>query len=254
MALAAAALVLLAPAAFAQQIQGTLPDGTLNQPYNGQLTCVGQFGVPSWSISAGALPPGLGLTFASCSASISGTPTKAGTFGFTVTVVDQASEIMTSRSFSVNIVGSLTITTPVVLPAGVANQNYNLQLTAAGGSPLYQWTVPASAAGPNVLPAGLTLSTTGVLSGTPTTAGNYGFELTVTDSANASTTAFFQLAITPPLVITTGSPLPTGTINTAYSQQVSATGGTSPYTFTIATPTTAPPGMVISTSGVMGGV
>ncbi|MBZ5603382.1 MAG: putative Ig domain-containing protein [Acidobacteriia bacterium] len=248
-----AGLALLAPAAFAQSIQGSLPDGTVNQPYNGSLTCT-QFSTPSWSISAGALPPGLGLTYNSCSASITGTPSKPGAFSFTVTVIDLELMTSASRNFTVNIIGPLVITTPVILPAGVVNQNYNLQMAAAGGAGGYVWSVPSSAAGPNVLPKGMALSVPGVLSGIPTAEGNYGFDISVTDAANATTSAFFQLVVTPPMLITTASPLPTATVNTAYSQQINATGGTSPYTFSITTPTSAPPGMVISTGGVLGGV
>jgi len=249
-----AGLLLLAPAAFAQnffQISGSLPNGGINSPYNGQLTCNGT-GATVWSVSNGTLPIGLGLTFQGCTATIGGTPTLSGTYAFTIQAFDRQSQSTATKSFTVTIVGNITIATPVILPNGVVNQGYNLQLAAFGGSGPYGWTLPASVAAPNVLPPGLTLTQTGLISGIPTTAGNFGFDITVTDQANSTATASFQLLIAPPMVITTPSPLPTGTLNTGYSQQIATSGGTAPYTYSIVDPNDAPPGMNISPTGVLG--
>lgn len=76
------------------------------------------------------------------------------------------------------------------LQAGTVNQPYNLQLSASGGSGGYQYNV-----GSGILPPGLTLSTTGLISGTPTVAGTSSFSLKVTDSSSNAATANFSLTV-----------------------------------------------------------
>ncbi|KOV85060.1 S8 family serine peptidase [Nocardia sp. NRRL S-836] len=64
----------------------------------------------------------------------------------------------------------------------------SLQLSATGGTPPYSWTVSG-------LPAGLTASSSGAISGTPTTAGTYSVTATVTDSAGKTGTATFSWTV-----------------------------------------------------------
>ena len=248
-------LALLSPAAFGQlQILTTsLPTGGVNSPYNAPLSCNGS-SMASWSVFSGTLPPGLTLASSGCAATIGGTPTLSGSFFFTLQVIDPAFPDPASRAFTITIVGSLTVTSPVILPAGVANQNFSYQLSALGGTPPYTWALSPSLVSPNVLPAGLSMTSNGFISGTPTSPNTYGFNIMVTDTANTSVSTDFELKITPPMTITTPSPLPTGTINSTYSQQLNVTGGTAPYTFAIATPATAPPGMTITSSGILSNV
>ena len=204
-----------------------------------------------WSLT-GTLPPGLGFSAQGPTATVSGTPTTPGSFPVTVQVTD-AEKSSGTASFTINITGSVTITTSVILPSGVVGQNYNLQLGASGGAGPYKWVLPVGAA-PNELPRGMSLSTAGVISGAPTLAGNYGFDVTATDTQGAAATAHFEVTIAPAMTILTASPLVTGTVNSAYSQPISVTGGTPPYTFSIVDPGNAPPGIVIAANGVLGGV
>ena len=81
-----------------------------------------------------------------------------------------------------------TITTASTLSAGKVGTAYNLQLEATGGTPPYSWSVSAGG-----LPAGLSLSTAGVLSGTPTTAGTFSFTVQVT--GGGTSTKDFDLRI-----------------------------------------------------------
>src|SRR5207248_2087972 len=79
-------------------------------------------------------------------------------------------------------------------------------------------------------------SSTGLISGTPTNAGNFTFTFVVKDAAAATISKGFTLTINstaPPLNITTASPLVSGTVGTAYSQTLAATGGTAPYAWSV---------------------
>ena len=67
--------------------------------------------------------------------------------------------------------------TTTTLPAGTVGTAYSQALAATGGTTPYIWTIAAG-----TLPAGLTLSSAGVLGGTPTTAGSATFTVRVTDA------------------------------------------------------------------------
>jgi hypothetical protein len=78
--------------------------------------------------------------------------------------------------------GSLTIST-TSLPNGAVGTFYSQTLAATGGAPPYSWSL-AGGSGP--LPTGLTLSSNGTISGTPSSAGTFNFTVQVNDSASAS--------------------------------------------------------------------
>ncbi|MGC9972471.1 MAG: M36 family metallopeptidase, partial [Bryobacteraceae bacterium] len=164
-----------------------LPSGSAGAAYSQSLAASG--GVPpyTWSITSGALPVGLALSSAGV---IAGTPTTAGNYSFTVRVADSASAAAT-QTFSLTISGlPPTITTSSTLPSGFTGWTYSQTLAAAGGVPPYTWSITSGA-----LPAGLALSSAGVIAGTPTAAGNYSFTVRVTDSASAAATQPFSLTV-----------------------------------------------------------
>jgi hypothetical protein len=195
----------------------SLPNGTINTPYTQQLTATGGTGAISWAVSAGALPTG--LTLGPTSGAISGTPTVSGTFNFTVTATDSITQIG-SQAYTLTVLNTLAIT-PTSLPNGTINTPYTQQLTATGGTGAIGWAVTAGA-----LPAGVTLApSTGILAGTTTASGTFNFTVTATDSLTQTGTRAYSLTINGVLAITPTS-LPNGTINTPYTQQLTATGGT----------------------------
>jgi hypothetical protein len=106
------------------------------------------------------------------------------------------------------------------------------------------------------LPAGLNVSTAGVISGTPTAATNGSVTLIVTDSLSTPETAQAALTLTitgvASLSLTTTA-LPAATVNTAYSATVTAAGGVAPYTFTLAGGTSLPAGLTLASSGAISG-
>jgi hypothetical protein len=168
----------------------TLPAGVTGQAYSTTLTALG--GNPpvtadTWSLAGGSLPPGLNLSTAGV---ISGTPTTVGTFPFLVEVMDTgAPQHEASRQFSITVVAPVAITTPALPPAAPGTQ-YTQVVTATGGVPPYTFTSTGT------LPPGLTLSsTTGVVSGIPTTAGTYTFTVMVSDSLGIFATQTYTILI-----------------------------------------------------------
>jgi hypothetical protein len=167
----------------------TLPAGTAGTAYSKTLTANGGTAPYSWVVASGTVPPGLAL---SSGGVLSGTPTTAGTYTFTVRATDSASPAnVATKTYTVTIKMAIS---PKSLPAGTVNVPYSQALTAIGGTGSETWTVASG-----TLPPGLTLSSAGVLSGTPTTAGSFTFTVQVTDSdspANVATRSY-TLTINP---------------------------------------------------------
>jgi hypothetical protein len=123
-------------------------------------------------------------------------------------------------------------------------------LNATGGTPSYTWSLVAGS-----LPAGLTLSSSGILRGTTNATGTFNFTIGVTDSAQQNAQKAFTLTIVAagtPLSITTSSPLPSGTVATAYSTQFQAAGGTTPYRWAVGSGA-LPQGLTLSQDGLLSG-
>ncbi|TCB99618.1 hypothetical protein E0H26_03405 [Micromonospora zingiberis] len=163
--------------------------GEVGASYRVTLTVSGGTAPFAWSVSAGALPPG--LTLGATTGVLSGVPSQAGSFAFTVRVTD-ASGFSDTRPATVVIAAppSLDFADP---PAGRAFEPYSYQLTVTGGTAPFAWSVSAGA-----LPPGLSLDAgSGLLRGTPTQAGTFAFTVRVTDSFAQSATRPVSLVIAP---------------------------------------------------------
>jgi hypothetical protein len=224
-----------------------LQNGIQNTAYSAPaLAATGGTGTLTWS--ATGLPAGLGI---SAGGVISGTPAAAGTTtNIQVTVTDQSTPTAqtASKTFSITIAPTLSITTPSPLTGGTQGVGYSATIAATGGTVTLTW----SATG---LPANLTINpSTGVISGTPAAAGTTtNIVVTVTDSGTPTAQTAnktFSLTITAALSITTPSPLTPGNQNAAYSQQMAATGGTGTLTWSA---TGLPANLTISGSGLISG-
>jgi dienelactone hydrolase len=223
----------------------TLPFGAVNAAYLQTLAAAGGSTPYTWSITAGALPAGVTLSSAGV---LSGTPMVTGTFNFTAQVTDGASA-MATRAFSlkINTVTALGFTTSATMPGGTAGVEYSRGISVTGGTSPYTQAVTAGA-----LPPGLTLASNGLVTGTPTTVGTFSFTDTVTDAVGATASRNFSITIsaTGPSITTTT--LPNGAVGAVYSQTPAATGGTSPYTWTVFSGA-LPGGLTLSIAGVISG-
>jgi len=224
----------------------TLPTGYAGAAYSQTLAATGGSGT-GYSWSSSNLPTGFAL---STGGVLSATTPVAGTYSFTVTVTDSAKNTA-SATFSLTIGAGVSITTGTTLPTGYAGAAYSQTLAATGGSGTgYSWTGSS-------LPAWLSLSTGGVLTATTPVAGTFSFTATATDSAKNTASATFSLTINAALQITTTSPLSSGVVGTAYSQQLAATGGLGTYTWSLTgasdSADLAGLGLSFSTSGLLSG-
>lgn len=234
----------------------SLPDAQLGVPYSATLTATGGTPAYTWALTGGTLPAG--LAFNTATGTISGTPTSSSAaVALTFTVTDSGSPAQSaSRTLSLVVSApapvDLTITT-VSLPGAQLGQPYALSLGAAGGTTPYSWSLTGG-----TLPAGLSLNAaSGLISGTPTATSN-GTALTfkVSDASTPTQSASKSLtlviaAATSTLTITTTS-LPTGRLGTSYSATLAASGGTTPYTWTLSG--TLPAGLSFNgTTGTISG-
>jgi len=153
----------------------SLPGGQLLTPYSANLQATGGSLPYNWSVIGGQLPNGLGLSPAN--GTITGTPTSARTLTFTIQVKDSSGDTA-SASLSISITAATLAISTTGLPGGTVTVPYSAQLNATGGIAPYTWALATGA-----LPAGLTLSSSGAISGTPTTAGTSSFTVQVTDAS-----------------------------------------------------------------------
>jgi gliding motility-associated-like protein len=189
----------------------------------------------TYAIAAGStLPAGLTLSAAGL---IAGTPTAAGSYTFSIMASDSFG-CQATTAYTLIIAAPLTLGTGV-LPSGTVGIGYtptSLPLPAGGTTP-YTFTAVN-------LPPGLTVSTTGEISGTPTQAGTFTFPATVSDADGNTATTNFTVVVRNPLVLSPAT-LSNGTTGVNYPTQVipAATGGSGVYTYTA---TGLPPGLVFN--------
>jgi hypothetical protein len=235
-----------------------LPNGTISVPYTTEFHVLG--GTAAYSAvetGNGALPDGLALN--SAKQTISGTPHENGSFFTQFEFSDKEHNTLT-RGEGIFINGAASSTISIngngyfgyYLGSTPVNKPYFNQFFACC-APSYTWS--ASVAKGSALPPGLSLSPTGQLTGTSTKSGTYNFLLEVASATNPANVGVknFTLTVTP-ITITTNS-LPAGQVGTAYTATLSATGGkgvlkwTQPYN----QGSLLPPGLTLSTSGVISG-
>jgi len=204
-----------------------LPVGRIGVPYSVTITVTGGLPPYTFTVTSGALPPGLTL-FAS--GVLSGRPTKEGTYRFTVTATDAQKCIGTSV-YEVEI--ECDGVTP--LPAAILGKAYSAMYPAAGPCSILSGALPRG-----LVPDGCAIS------GVATELGTYRFVAKVGDAIGCYTIE----VIACPITLSSGDPLD-GTACTIYDGHTfTASGGTGEITFTHSP---LPSGLTLSSIGVLSG-
>ncbi len=227
-----------------------LPAGQVGAQLQASVAATGGVQPYSWSISSGALPPGVSVN--APTGTISGVPSQAGQFNFVIQVTDSSSaKMQSSQALGISVTAAPLRITTSGLPAGQVSVPFQGSLTATGGAQPYTWSMVSGA-----LPTGLSLNTsTGTITGTPSQTGTSVFIVQVADSAGHSAQQQFTISISsvaPPLAITTNS-LPQSGVGQAYSATVQVSGGIPAYTWSI-TSGALPAGLSLSANtGIISG-
>jgi hypothetical protein len=218
-----------------------LPPASLTKWYSLQLDASGGRGSYVWALASGTLPAGLTL---SSSGLISGTPTKASSYSFTVKVTSGTTTVTKALSLAPTRVLSVTTTS---VPAALTGVAYSASLGASGGTGSYVWEIASGN-----LPPGLNL-VGAKITGTPTTRGSYSYVVRATDTAGRTAlSGTITQSVGVPLQVVTTS-LPGSTKGAAYSFQLLGDGGTAPYTWSRSSGA-LPSGLTLnSTTGVISG-
>ncbi|MDB6120964.1 MAG: hypothetical protein JWO08_4745, partial [Verrucomicrobiaceae bacterium] len=227
---------------------GLLNTGTVGSAYSQALSSSGSFGTLVWSISSGTLPAGLAIN--STTGAITGTPTSvtSGTSGtsLSITAQDQYGCTVT-QAYTLKICPVLGFS-PSTLATPVVGTAYSQTITAGNGTGPYTFTVSSGTP-----PTGLSLGTSGVLSGTPTSTTSKTFTVQATDANGCPGTISYTLTPVCPAVTLSPSTVAVGTVSSVYSQSLSASGGTAPYTWSLQSGT-LPAGLSLASStGVISG-
>lgn len=218
----------------------SLPPGLVGKPYSATLEATGGTKPYAWKVSQGALAGGLQLA---ADGALTGTAGAPGSFSFAVAVQDAdktEKEQVLLLEFKD---GGLVITSTSPLKTATEGEPYKHELSAQGGTPPYFWGIVSGK-----LPAGLGLSSEGVISGTPTTDATAAFEVKVFDNSPSPLTAtkslelpiklapleiigtqelnllITKIIVLPLIIVVDKVPVP-------YSAKLEAKGGKKPYTW-----------------------
>jgi len=233
-------------AALAIPTASPLPAGEVTVAYTTTLTATGGTAPYTWAVTSGTLPAGLAL--AKNTGAITGKPTSAGTPpAFTITVTD-AAKTSVAKAFTMTIAPAVLVTT-ASLPGGTVGVAYSQTLAASGGQPPYTWSVSAGS-----LPAGLAINAaTGAIAGTPTAGGSFSFTIKVTDGLGGTSAKAYKVTIISAPTVTTTS-LPNAELGAAYTAPLAGTGGTPPYSWSLAGGSSPlPSGLNLASTGVISG-
>ena len=172
----------------------TLAAGLVGSAYSATLAATSGTAPYTWSLVSGTLPAGLSLN--TSTGAITGAPTTAGTSSITVQAADTKGLVGTKAlSIAVTAPAVLAIST-TSLAGGTVGTAYSVTLAAAGGTKPYTWSISTG-----TLPAGLTLnSSTGAITGTPTTSGASSITVRVTDAAARTITKALSINVVLPAI------------------------------------------------------
>ena len=212
-----------------------LPDASVGTAYSQTLFAFDSGGPTVWSLAVNsAMPPGLSLAG---SGAITGTPTQAGLFSFTLNLTGSSGSV--ARTYTLN-VSAITTQDGGILPIAVVGTPYSRTLTATGGASNVLWSSTG-------MPPGLALSSLGAITGTPLSSGTFTLFITATDGVRRILRVFtlpIRLPIPPLVDITLNSTRLSDFVMGANSfVTLNAVGGVPPYTWRVASGSRLPPGL-----------
>jgi large repetitive protein len=227
-------------------LHGNFPAGTVSESYNAVLAVGGGKFPYHFSVKTGALPPGISLN--PTTGSFSGKPTSAGTFSFEVIVTDAPNLDQGNKMFVINVSGGTSNVNVSVSPATVnlvSNQKQQFTATVNGTSNTgVKWSATAGSVDANGLYTAPTVTT------------QTNLVVKATSDADSSKSSNSAVTVDPVnnqgLKITTGN-LPEGQQGNAYNEVFTATGGTTPYVWSISAGT-SPAGVVMNANGDFAGM
>ena len=226
----------------------SIPDARADSAYNVTFAASGGTGPYCYAVSAGALPPG--LTLNSGSGSLSGSPSAAGTFEFTISAT-MSNACTGTRSYSLLVRPAcpLIAVTPSRPPDARTDQAYSQALSATAGTAPFTFALTAGA-----LPSGITLGSSGLLSGTPSATGTFTFTVHVTDAELCAGSQPCTLTVRPPCVALGVRPtgLPDTWVGDDYHATLTTLHGTAPFTWAVHSGS-LPDGLVLDASGALHG-
>jgi hypothetical protein len=185
------------------------------------------------------------------SGTLSGTTSVAGSYAFSITATDSSTgsgPYSISAAYALNVSAPAITLAPATINPATAGVAYSQALKAAGGEGPYTFAITAGA-----LPSGITLSSTGTLSGSTRQSGSFTFTATATDSNGNGGDLQYTLSVSSPAIALTPATLPSATGSTAYSQTLTASNGFAPYTYAV-TAGALPAGLSFAVDGNLSGV
>ena len=224
---------------------GSLPQAITGMMFDQPLVLNGGSGPTNWVISSGELPPGLQID--SGTGRISGVPTVAGTFNFAIRALIISTRCVVEQQFSLIITCATISIVSMTVNEGRVGVPFRQQLLQSGGSGSISWQVVSGS-----LPNNISLTSNGLLVGTPSALGASTFSVRVTDSYGCSgvRSLTMTISICPTITVTPGA-LSDGRIGSDYLQTLTAAGGAGGYLFTSSGE--IPRGLTLSPNGILSG-
>ncbi|MFN7972941.1 MAG: putative Ig domain-containing protein [Acidobacteriota bacterium] len=221
-----------------------LPDSVQGASYSETLSTTGGLAPYSYATTSGVPPT---YSFLGFSGELSGLMIVPGASTFEATATD-AEGCTGTRSYTIRVCGRIELA-PVELPAGRASASYSASMSASFGVAPYQFALSGGA-----LPPGLSLSSSGIVSGIPAAAGTFTFTVGATDAVGCAGSQNETIVVGPAgcsIVVAPGR-LPRPAVGIPYQATLSASGGAPPYQFAIGAGT-LPGGLTLSAGGVISG-
>jgi hypothetical protein len=186
---AGASLVLVVSAPALSVSISSPSSGRVGVPYQGTAAVSGLVGAVTWSVAAGALPPGVGVNAET--GAITGVPSTYGPFTAAIQARDSYDPTrIASASLNVLVAPTPIVIATTSLPSVRSASPFSAALGAAGGTGTFAWSLDSGA-----LPDGITLSPNGTLSGSSTTLGSFTFAVRAADAGWPGSAALQSLTL-----------------------------------------------------------